>query len=53
MPKIWGTTARPQYLPDRQAVGRADEAAGVEVGGVLVGTSRCVALLALNWPPPS
>lgn len=30
MPKIVGTTARAQYLLDRQAVGRAAEAASVE-----------------------
>ena len=30
MPQILGTTARAQYLLDRQAVGRAAEAASVE-----------------------
>lgn len=30
VPKIVGTTARAQYLLDRQAVGRAAEAASVE-----------------------
>ena len=30
LPKILGTTAKAQYLPDRQAVGRAAEAASVE-----------------------